>query len=128
MLKSQSFWEKADEPRQQEYGNQNGRCFRTMHRIVTEGIQSGDLPPTEMSREQIVFAIASTAVGSHVMARNPNVAALSGVDNPMKRLCQNVNILLDGLGWKPLTSDYDYDAVDRRIKEQLFPDATWFKE
>jgi len=125
MLKSLSFWEKADEPRQQEYGMHNGRCFRIVHRIVTEGIQSGDLPATQMSPEHIVFAIASTAVGSHIMARSPHVVALSGLDSPLKRLCQNVNLLLDGLGWKPLSSEHDYDAVDRRIKAQLFPDATW---
>src|SRR3974390_3229444 len=34
MLKSQSFWEKADEVRQHQYAMQGGRCFRTMLRIA----------------------------------------------------------------------------------------------
>jgi hypothetical protein len=38
-----------------------------------------------------------------------------------------VDVLLDGLGWKPLSSKWDYDAVDRRIKKEIFPEATWFK-
>src|SRR6516225_3832572 len=58
MLKSLSFWEKADEQRQHQYGMQGGRCFRTMHRIVTDGLQSGDLPPGKLSSEQVVFSIA----------------------------------------------------------------------
>jgi len=38
-----------------------------------------------------------------------------------------VDVLLDGLGWKPLSNEADSKAVDRRIKKEIFPDATWFK-
>jgi len=127
MLKSLSYWEKADEVRQHQYAMQGGRCFRIMHRLVTEGLQQGDLPPGKLPSEQIVFSIASTAVGSHIMSRNPSALMLAGIDDPLKALCQNVDLLLDGLNWKPLSSDVDYAAVDRRIKKELFPEATWLK-
>jgi len=127
MLKSLSFWEKADEVRQHQYAMQGGRCFRIMHRLVTEGLQQGDLSPGKLPSEQIVFSIASTAVGSHIMSRNPSALMLAGIDDPLKALCQNVDLLLDGLNWKPLSSDVDYAAVDQRIKKELFPEATWLK-
>jgi AcrR family transcriptional regulator len=127
MLKSHSFWEKADEARQHENGMQGGRCFRVMHRLVTEGLQSRDLPSGKMSSEQIVFSIASTAMGSHIMARSTHAAIMAGIDDPLKALCQTVDLLLDGLTWKPLSSEWDYDAVDRRIRKEIFPEATWFK-
>ena len=127
MLKSLSFWEKADEVRQHEYAMQGGRCFRVMHRLATEGLQQRDLSPGKLSPEQIVFAIASTAVGSHIMGRNPHALVLAGINDPLQALCQNVSVLLDGFGWKPLTDEWDYDAVDRRIKKEIFPEATWFK-
>lgn len=127
MLKSHSFWEKADEVRQHQYGMQTGRCFRVMHRIVTEGLQAGDLPQSDRTPEQIVFSIASTAMGSHIMARNTHAAAMAGIEDPLRALCQTVDLLLDGLGWKPLSTEWDYNAVDRRIKKEIFPDATWFK-
>jgi AcrR family transcriptional regulator len=128
MLKSQSFWEKADEARQEQHGQQGGRCFRVMHRLVTEGLQSGDLPVSKMSSEQIVHSIASIAVGSHIMGRNAHPGAMAGMGDPMKALCRNVDVLLDGLNWKPLSSEWDWDAVDRRIKKDIFPEATWFKD
>jgi AcrR family transcriptional regulator len=127
MLKSASFWEKADEVRQHQHAMQAGRCFRVLHRLVTEGFQTGELPPGKYSAERIVFAIASTAIGSHIMARNAHALLLAGIDDPLKPLCDNVNILLDGLKWKPLTDELDYDAVDRRIKKEIFPEANWFK-
>src|SRR3974390_3308973 len=100
MLKSLSFWEKADEARQHQYGMNGGRCFRTMHRVVTEGLQSGDLPHSKLSPEQIVFSIAATAIGSHIMGRNTHAAMMAGIDDPLQALCQNVSVLLDGLDWK----------------------------
>jgi AcrR family transcriptional regulator len=127
MLKSQSFWEKADEVRQHQYAMQGGRCFRTMHRIVLEALQAGDLPPSKLSSEQVVFSIASMATGSHIMGRSVHAAVLAGIEEPLQAICQNVNILMDGLGWKPLSSEWDYDAVDRRIKKEIFPEATWLK-
>ena len=127
MLKSQSFWEKADESRQHLYGMQGGRCFRVIHKIVMEGLQTGDLPQGKLSSEKIVFCIASTAVGSHIMARNSHALLMAGIDDPLKALCQNVSLLLDGLNWKPLSSEWDYEATDRRIKKEIFPEATWYK-
>ena len=127
MLKSHSFWEKADEVRQHEYAMQGGRCFRAVYQIVTEALQAGDLPKGKIPPEQIVFGIASMAVGSHIMGRNPHAAVMAGID-PLKVLCQNVDLVIDGLGWRPLSTEYDSAAVDRRIKKEIFPDATWFKD
>jgi AcrR family transcriptional regulator len=127
MLKSLSFWEKADEARQHQYTMEGSRCFRTIHRLVTDGLQEGDLPPGKLPSEQIVFAIASTAIGSHIMSRNRPALVMAGIDDPLQALCNNVNLLLDGLDWKPLSSELDYRTVDRRIKAEIFPEATWFK-
>jgi AcrR family transcriptional regulator len=127
MLKSLSFWEKADEARQHQFAMQGGRCFRVMHKLVTEGLQSGDLPQGKIPSEEIVFSIVSTAIGSHIMGRNPHAVLIAGIEDPLKILCQNVNLVLDGLKWKPLTDEWDYDAVDRRIQTEIFPEATWFK-
>jgi AcrR family transcriptional regulator len=127
MLKSLSFWEKADEVRQHQYGMQGGRCFRALHRVVTDGFQAGDLPQGRMSAEQIVFSIAATATGSHIMGQNKQALMLAGIEDPLEALCQTVDVLMDGLGWKPLSSAWDYEAVKRRIKKEIFPEATWFK-
>ncbi len=50
-----------------------------------------------------------------------------GIDDPSDAVCRNLSVLWDVLGWKPLSTELDYVAVDRRIKEEVFPEATWFK-
>lgn len=127
MLKSVSFWEKADPARQHEYDMQTGRIFRVVHRVVSEGLQAGDIPAGKLPAEQIVFSIGSMAVGTQIMARNIHAASIAGIHNTFQGVCQNMSVVLDGLGWKPLSSEWDYKAVIARIKKEVFPDATWFK-
>jgi len=127
MLKSHSFWEKADETRQHAHGMENARCFRTVHKVVLEAMEAGDLPRGDMAPERIVFAIASTAMGSHIMGRNNHATILAGVNDTLDMMCQNVDMILDGLGWKPSSKDIDSKAVDGRIRREIFPEATWFK-
>src|SRR5260221_12172538 len=100
MLKSLSFWEKADEPRQHQYAMQGGRCFRVIHKLVTDALHDGDLPPGRLPSEQIVFAIASTAIGSHIMSRNSHALMLAGNEDTQAALCENVDNLMSGPSWK----------------------------
>jgi hypothetical protein len=37
-------------------------------------------------------------------------------------------VVLDGFGWKLLSTECDYHEVDLRIRRELFPDAMWLKE
>ena len=128
MLKSTSFWEKADEVRQHAYAMEGARCGRAVQRIVTDAVHAGDLPHSNLTPERIVFAIASMAIGSHIMGRNNYATLFAGIDDSLEVLCQNVNILLDGLGWKPLSKDMDLEAVENRVHREIFPEATWFKK
>jgi hypothetical protein len=61
------------------------------------------------------------------MARNNHALMMAGIDDPLKVLCQNVHVFLDGLNWKPLFSEWDYDTTERRIKKEIFPEASWYE-
>jgi hypothetical protein len=44
-----------------------------------------------------------------------------GIRDPVLALWRNMNALLDGFGWRPLSSEFDYIAHITQVKEQLFP-------
>ncbi|MFN0067106.1 MAG: TetR/AcrR family transcriptional regulator [Limisphaerales bacterium] len=125
MLKCNSFWNKASTQRQQEHGLEAGRVFRAVHRVVLEGETSGDLPRGRMPSEHIALAMAAVTVGSHIMAQEPDLRLLAGVKDPVRIVRENQDVLLDGLGWRPLYREHDYAAVDRRIRADVFPGAAW---
>jgi AcrR family transcriptional regulator len=128
MLKSQSFWEKASAQQQNAHSMQAGRTFRSIHQIVIAGMEAGDVPRDRMSPEHIAVAMASVTIGSHIMSQVPDMCLLAGIDDPILVVRQNQDLLLDGLGWKPLLGDYDYRATDLRIRDEIFPEASWLKD
>ncbi len=127
MLKGPSFWEKASAQRRQEHGLEAGRVFRAIHRVVLEGETSGDLPKGRLPSEHVALAMAAITVGSHIMAQEPDLRLLAGVKDPVRVVRENQDALLDGFGWRPLLREHDYAAVDRRIRAEVFPDASWLR-
>ena len=43
---------------------------------------------------------------------------------PVRLLRENVSVLLDGFGWKPLSGEWDYAATHRRILWEVFADES----
>jgi AcrR family transcriptional regulator len=125
MLKSNSFWEKATQDRQRDHSLQSGRCFRILNGIVLEAVAAGDLSVARMPSEHIAFAMAAVTMGSHIMAQVPELCFAAGIQNAIGVVRQNQDVMLDGFGWKPLLADYDYAGTDRRIRAEIFPEATW---
>ncbi|MFZ4767307.1 MAG: TetR/AcrR family transcriptional regulator [Roseimicrobium sp.] len=126
MLKSDSFWERASEAHQLEHNMQAGRTFRAVHRVVLGGLESGDLPKKpHTTSEQLAFALIAVTMGSHVMAQAKELRLLACIEDPIKIVRANQHLMLDGMGWKPLPTEFDYAATDQRIKAEIFPEAVW---
>lgn len=126
MLKGLSFWEKASAQRRADHGLQAMRAFRVGHTIVQEALRRGDLPSSNLTSQQITFSLIAVTVGSHIMAAEPDLAGLAGIHNPIATVRENQDLMCNGLGWRPLAGDWDYQATDQRIHIEVFPSSTWF--
>jgi AcrR family transcriptional regulator len=127
MMTSNSFWDKASEERRKNHASIGARTFRPLNMLAYAALEAGDLPKDKANAEHVSFAIASITVGSHIMTQIPEIGLMAGVENSVKIIRQNQDFLLDGFGWKPLFSDFDYAATDRRIHQEIFPEASWHK-
>lgn len=127
LVKLASFAGRASDERQEALALCAGRCFRAVGAVVHAALAAGDLPPDGPPPERIVFAIASVSIGSEIMGRLPALRLLAGIDDLPMTVRTNQCLLLDGLGWRPLSRDYDMAAVDRRLRAELFPEATWLE-
>jgi AcrR family transcriptional regulator len=128
MLKSPSFWERVSEERRQSHMAQGGRCFRLLHGIVQEALRCGDLPRNpRQPTEHLAFSLIAVTVGTHIMSQEPEKRLLMGIDDPLAVVRRNQDIVCDGLGWKPLSDEHDWDATDARIAKEIFPGSSWWK-
>lgn len=128
MLKGTSFWEKASAERRRRHSLQAARTFRVGLSVVVEAIRAKDLPKLGLTPEQITFSLIAVTIGSHIMAAEPDLQVLAGIQDAIQAVRRNQDLMCDGLGWKPLLRDWDYGATDRRIQTEVFPEATWLKE
>jgi AcrR family transcriptional regulator len=126
MLKSASFWEKASVERRRLHGVQAGRLFQTTNAIAVEAQAVGDLS-REHRAVDVTLSLFAITMGSHIVAMQPDVQLLAGIEDPICLVRQNQDRVCDGWGWKPLLADWDYAATDRRIRDEVFPEASWLK-
>lgn len=97
--------------------------------LVSAAVQEGDLRFTPgISSDAIVFANWSIAFGSNALTQNAsNSRCISRLQDPFTVL-HNANMLLDGLGWKPLSSEWDYRKTWQKVEHTLFKDELTYLE
>ena len=101
---------------------QESRCAGLARGFVEEAVEIGDLPK-DASVPRIMFAIMSMVIGTHTITSNfRSLLAETGVVDPFSSLRENIQVLLDGFGWRPLSTEWDYAATYGRIAKEVFAD------
>lgn len=116
-----SIWEKTSPERRELMQNCERNCMGTVAKIVHQGVAAGDLILPETIRpEEIVFGMWSIYLGTQTISQSSDILAEIGIESPTKTLRTNQNKMLDGYGWRPLSSEFDYPAHMDRVKQELF--------
>ena len=118
LVRTQSIWEKAAPERQDRFTDRNGSCVNIAMEIIRQAKVEGDLGPDSPPEDQILSGLVSMAKGAHLLA-DTNIC--DGTDlNPLKYLNANYHLFLDGAGWKPFSSEWDFEDTEKRIWNELF--------
>jgi hypothetical protein len=98
-----------------------------VNNIVIEALQAGDLPH-DLRPQEVTMSLIAITIGCHVVVAQPELLMLCGVNNPIESMRRQQEAVCDGWGWKPLLADWDYQATQRRIRDEIFPEAVWLNE
>lgn len=114
---------KIEGDRLQALTDQETRCFDLVCGVVRDGVAQGDLVvPPQQSPESITMALWSLSFGAHFIGDVLGSFARIGYSGRVfDAIVQGASAYLDGLGWKPLTADQDWRALERRVREEVFP-------
>ena len=115
--------------RQKQLDDLVERRLEILAGIIHEAVQAEDLNlPAAMTKYELIFILMATVLGGHAMRES---------DSPvMEKWFKEINfqhsllgILLDGLGWKPFSDEWDYSESINRFYNEVFPElATKKKE
>jgi AcrR family transcriptional regulator len=103
--------------------SQEERALAVNIGLVRDGVAAGDLVlPPDVAPEEIALTLFQIVSG-------PVMISLRGwgVGEYSTRALREVfdhtlNVLVDDLGWKPLSTEFDYGASIRRMWRELFPE------
>ncbi len=88
---------------------------------ITKAIESGDfILPNNLNVEQVNFAMWSSLWGAMALIMSKGKSSKLQPMMFERESIANTRLILDGLGWKPLSADWDYTLSKKKITRELF--------
>jgi len=120
VVRIDSIMGKAGENRRRRIEGCERRCIQIVCGIIRDAIEQGDLTlPDELTPEALTFSLWSMHFGGYALMDSDPLQEL-GIDDPPYALYRSIMALLDGLGFAPLTSAWDYEATQEKIRREVF--------
>jgi AcrR family transcriptional regulator len=121
IIRINSIREKTSEERRRLLETCEVRCSEVVRGVIRGAVAAGDLAVTDdFGVDQLGFGLWSINIGGYSIAiTSPSLANL-GIHNPFLAIRGNCVRLLDGAGWKPLSSEEDLTKIIDPIKERVF--------
>jgi AcrR family transcriptional regulator len=120
-IRISSIKEKASDERRLGLEACEARCSEVVRGVIRDAIAAGDLKLSDdFGVEDLAFGLWSITFGGYsIAATSPSLASL-GIREPLLAIRGNCNRLLDGVGWKPLSTQTDFLLLLDRIKREVF--------
>lgn len=123
VLSCSSIIEKTSEILQVSKTASEVKCISLVAGVVRDAIASGDLTlADEISPDQVVFGLWSTTYGGYSIMECDETLRQMGIVNGFQMVRDINNKLLDGFGWKPFSTERDYNKVFERVAKEIFAD------
>lgn len=123
VLTAKTPWvmQKASPERLQQQLELEQECTALVDSMFHEALASGDLKiSTSNGIDSLVFANWSVAFGGIALMSSASTCHSITRLRDHNVFLFNINTLLDGLGWQPLSDSFDYQRTWKRVEETIF--------
>ncbi len=123
--KTSSVAEKASEKHQLVSINKERKLLELLNGLVRDAETMGDLTLLNSGSgsdnvDAVTFSIWSMSFGTLALLMRAAEAQIIKKLDTQAALLNNINITLDGLGWQPLCSKWNYSDTIKRIQTEIF--------
>ena len=120
LLRIRSVRAKTSRERQEKRKTLRNRWLGIVNKVVRSAVELGDLElEADVTEADLVFGHWSLSVGGMTTIACPNLTFPVGVSDPFAALHRSNQRFLDGYGWKPLSSDFDFISLIEETKRKL---------
>lgn len=120
LVSTDSVWEKTSPERRKRLQRTGLQTFEAALGVVREGFLDGDLTDQRVQPEEIVMGLFTMSKGAMLVQANEEFFHPSLSGGVMSSLQRNRHRFLDGVGWTPLSKDFDYEALEKRLNSKYF--------
>jgi AcrR family transcriptional regulator len=90
--------------------------------VIRDAVVAGDVTlPDDLPPEKLGLALIEFEIGAQVVMRRTTVYGRYTAEEAFEVLKDFGAGIVDRLGWRPLSSEHDYDASTQRMWMELFP-------
>ncbi|WP_045857672.1 TetR/AcrR family transcriptional regulator [Teredinibacter purpureus] len=114
---SSSVLEKTQEHRLVARATKEREIAAICDRVVAEALVNGDISTSTYTVAQLTFANWAMGFGTAALQMAAQKAFSVSRIELDSTLLLNASLVMDGIGWQPLYSEYDYQSVWVKIKE-----------
>ena len=121
IIDAETILENVPEEQQKRMAEYDIRIFETLMAVIQQAMAEGDLVLTgDATPQGLCFALWCMVDGG--FAALIGAAPLEQMDlpQPMRAIAQAGHRLLDGYGWRPLSTETDYEETARKASAVLF--------
>ncbi len=120
-----AFVEKTSPMRAAKVRHNDETLFAIAFEVIDSAVQAGDLEITEdLDATVITFLTWSTSYGINLLEDTGFEQTIGDLLEEKNIALIGANVLMDGIGMKPLSRDWDYRATWQRIAEEVFPEES----
>ena len=117
-----SILNRAAPERKQSLRMTENSLMAIMSGIVRDAVAQGELRLAHhKTTEEAAFALLALLVGARALMHSDIPLESLGIREPRSCLLRSVDDLLDGMGWRPLANEWDYQETRRRIHAIKLP-------
>ncbi len=126
-FKTSTVIEKSSQKRQQQTMDQEYKLIELVNSLVVEACELGDLPKSHLENLSAVsFCHWAMSFGTLALMLRADTSVMLQELDMQESLLYNMCVTLDGLDWKPLSKDWDYEKTIQQLQEVVFADE-WEK-
>lgn len=123
IINSETITQKVSSLRQKRLNEATLKAIAFVIETIRDGVAAGDLDlPERTSPEDLAFGLWAITDGGYAAILEGMPLREMGVQNPFGSVLRNCELLLDGYGWRPLSTEWDYAKTVRLIHETIFMD------
>lgn len=122
LAQTPSIWEKTQPEAREAFTRNMASAMATAIEVVRQGRREGDLPADAPDESHVFFGLVTMSTGAHLLQAGPcKPQQMLGAEvDALDALERNYHAFLDGIGWRPLSTEWDYEKTRRRIMEEAF--------